>query len=220
MTSNSRMMFAFSRDGALPHFFHKVDAKFQSPIRTGIHYPQILYTISSLSNTISSLARRHPLLPPRSPVLRVFRGLRSRDLHRHDRPVHFLRHPHPDRSHLPQRLQEGPLQPQNVLAPRRARGRPVDRLHHHHLLPADHEPGHEPDAQLYRCGGGDHCDWSVGELVFVRAQVVYGADQAGRDGAGRLGGEGGGVFGAGEDIDGGWRARLGMSFRGSGQKLL
>ena len=35
MTSNSRMMFAFSRDGALPHFFHKVDDRFQSPIRTG-----------------------------------------------------------------------------------------------------------------------------------------------------------------------------------------
>jgi len=34
MTSNSRMMFAFSRDGGLPHFFTKVDARFQSPIRT------------------------------------------------------------------------------------------------------------------------------------------------------------------------------------------
>lgn len=35
MTSNSRMMFAFSRDGALPQFFHHVDARFRSPIRTG-----------------------------------------------------------------------------------------------------------------------------------------------------------------------------------------
>jgi len=34
MTSNSRMMFSFARDGALPHFFHKVDDKFHSPIRT------------------------------------------------------------------------------------------------------------------------------------------------------------------------------------------
>lgn len=34
MTSNSRMMFSFARDGALPHFFHKVDDKFRSPIRT------------------------------------------------------------------------------------------------------------------------------------------------------------------------------------------
>ena len=34
MTSNSRMMFGFSRDGGLPHFFNKVDSHFQSPIRT------------------------------------------------------------------------------------------------------------------------------------------------------------------------------------------
>lgn len=34
MTSNSRMMFAFSRDGALPSFLHQVDKRFQSPIRT------------------------------------------------------------------------------------------------------------------------------------------------------------------------------------------
>lgn len=34
MTSNSRMMFAFSRDGGLPHFFNHVDPRLQSPIRT------------------------------------------------------------------------------------------------------------------------------------------------------------------------------------------
>ncbi|KAF4625925.1 hypothetical protein G7Y89_g12237 [Cudoniella acicularis] len=34
LTSNSRMMFAFARDGGIPHFFHKVDAKLKSPIRT------------------------------------------------------------------------------------------------------------------------------------------------------------------------------------------
>jgi amino acid transporter len=34
LTSNSRMMYGFSRDRGLPHFFHKVDARFQSPIRT------------------------------------------------------------------------------------------------------------------------------------------------------------------------------------------
>lgn len=36
ITSNSRMMYAFSRDGALPgsKFFHKVDIKRKSPIRT------------------------------------------------------------------------------------------------------------------------------------------------------------------------------------------
>lgn len=33
MTSNSRMMFAFARDGGIPSFFHKVDARFRSPMR-------------------------------------------------------------------------------------------------------------------------------------------------------------------------------------------
>ena len=38
ITSNSRMMYAFSRDGAIPghRFFHKVDEKTKSPIRTGM----------------------------------------------------------------------------------------------------------------------------------------------------------------------------------------
>ena len=36
MTSNSRMMFGFARDRGIPHFFHKVDAKFQSPVRTSM----------------------------------------------------------------------------------------------------------------------------------------------------------------------------------------
>jgi amino acid transporter len=37
VTSNSRMMYAFSRDGAIPgsSFFHKVDRRWRSPIRTG-----------------------------------------------------------------------------------------------------------------------------------------------------------------------------------------
>ncbi|KAF2154174.1 amino acid transporter, partial [Myriangium duriaei CBS 260.36] len=34
LTSNSRMMFAFSRDRGIPGFFHHVDDRFHSPIRT------------------------------------------------------------------------------------------------------------------------------------------------------------------------------------------
>ncbi|KAI1346071.1 amino acid/polyamine transporter I [Xylaria sp. FL0043] len=33
MTSNSRMMFAFARDGGIHPFFHRVDARFKSPVR-------------------------------------------------------------------------------------------------------------------------------------------------------------------------------------------
>ena len=41
VTSNSRMMYAFARDGAIPgaRFFHKVDKKTQSPVRTGASPP-------------------------------------------------------------------------------------------------------------------------------------------------------------------------------------
>ena len=43
VTSNSRMMYAFARDGAIPgaRFFHKVDKKTQSPVRTGASPPSI-----------------------------------------------------------------------------------------------------------------------------------------------------------------------------------
>ena len=34
ITSNSRMMFSFARDGGIPKFFHKVDKRWRSPIRT------------------------------------------------------------------------------------------------------------------------------------------------------------------------------------------
>ena len=34
LVAASRQMWAFSRDGALPSFFHKVDKRFRSPIRT------------------------------------------------------------------------------------------------------------------------------------------------------------------------------------------
>lgn len=34
LTSNSRMMFAFARDAGIPSFFHHVDARFRSPVRT------------------------------------------------------------------------------------------------------------------------------------------------------------------------------------------
>lgn len=40
VTSNSRMMYAFSRDGAIPGsgFWHHVSPRTQSPIRTGTQY--------------------------------------------------------------------------------------------------------------------------------------------------------------------------------------
>lgn len=55
MTSNSRMMFAFSRDGGIPSFFHRVDDRFRSPIRT-IWLAAILSFILALPSLGSSVA--------------------------------------------------------------------------------------------------------------------------------------------------------------------
>ena len=58
MLSNSRMMFGFSRDGGLPHFFNKVDDRFQSPIRTVwlAAFLSFLLAIPSLGSTVAFTA--------------------------------------------------------------------------------------------------------------------------------------------------------------------
>ncbi|KAK4702796.1 hypothetical protein P7C70_g3421, partial [Phenoliferia sp. Uapishka_3] len=55
ITSNSRMMYAFSRDRALPGWFDHVDARFQSPVRT-IWLAVILAFILALPSLGSSVA--------------------------------------------------------------------------------------------------------------------------------------------------------------------
>jgi amino acid transporter len=55
LTSNSRMMFAFSRDRALPAFFDKVDPKFKSPMRT-IWLAAFLAFVLALPSLGSSVA--------------------------------------------------------------------------------------------------------------------------------------------------------------------
>ncbi|KFZ03370.1 hypothetical protein V502_11007 [Pseudogymnoascus sp. VKM F-4520 (FW-2644)] len=55
MTSNSRMMFAFARDGGIPHFFAHVDGKFQSPIRA-VWLAAFLSFLLSLPSLGSSVA--------------------------------------------------------------------------------------------------------------------------------------------------------------------
>ncbi|KAI0473302.1 amino acid/polyamine transporter I [Xylariaceae sp. FL0804] len=55
MTSNSRMMFAFARDGGISPFFHKVDARFKSPVRA-IWLAATLAFILALPSLGSSVA--------------------------------------------------------------------------------------------------------------------------------------------------------------------
>ncbi|KAK0335371.1 polyamine transporter tpo5 [Friedmanniomyces endolithicus] len=55
MTSNSRMMFAFSRDHGIPRWFHYVDARFHAPVRT-IWLAAALAFILALPSLGSSVA--------------------------------------------------------------------------------------------------------------------------------------------------------------------
>jgi amino acid transporter len=55
LTSNSRMMFAFSRDRALPAFFDSVNQRFKSPIRT-IWLAAFLAFVLALPSLGSSVA--------------------------------------------------------------------------------------------------------------------------------------------------------------------
>lgn len=55
MTSNSRMMFAFARDGGIPHLFHHVDERFSSPIRA-VWLAAVLSFILALPALGSSVA--------------------------------------------------------------------------------------------------------------------------------------------------------------------
>ncbi|ELR09385.1 hypothetical protein VC83_03185 [Pseudogymnoascus destructans] len=78
MTSNSRMMFAFSRDGGIPRFF-------AHPHR---------------------LARCLPCVSPFPPLAGEGRGICRRNINGYHWFRHFLRHPDPHRTHLPNALQQ------------------------------------------------------------------------------------------------------------------
>jgi amino acid transporter len=69
ITSNSRMMYAFARDGGIPghKFFHKVDPKTKSPIRTvwlACTLSFILGLPSLGSSVAFSAATRYEISPP------------------------------------------------------------------------------------------------------------------------------------------------------------
>ncbi|OCK80863.1 APA family basic amino acid/polyamine antiporter [Lepidopterella palustris CBS 459.81] len=58
LTSNSRMMFGFARDGGLPSLFHNVDVRFKSPIRTVwlAAFLAFLLAIPSLGSSVAFAA--------------------------------------------------------------------------------------------------------------------------------------------------------------------
>jgi amino acid transporter len=134
LTSNSRMMFAFARDGGIPHFFHNVDKKFRSPIRTGELFLIIMITLLNL--TFISVARGILGILPRPPLSRIFSCFRSCYLYCDNRAVPFLRYPNLAWPHLSQGVQEGTFQSRHSLAPRRFGWSIMDRFPDRCLLPA------------------------------------------------------------------------------------
>jgi amino acid transporter len=91
ITSNSRMMYAFSRDGALPGstFFHKVDVKRKTPVRTGEAWPRWL--ICSVLISRFSLASRYALFHTGLAVIGKQRRLFSGHEYRYHWTIHLLR---------------------------------------------------------------------------------------------------------------------------------
>ena len=95
VTSNSRMMYAFARDGGIPghRFFHKVDAKRKSPVRTGesidVPSPNIVYTSQTGK---PSMARMHSELLSRPSKSWQFSRVLGGDIHCDNRTLYLIRY--------------------------------------------------------------------------------------------------------------------------------
>lgn len=96
ITANSRMMYAFARDGGLPghNFFHNVHGSWRSPIRTGVSFGISFYVFYGLVTDIGffdrSVARMRAQLHTRTSESGKHRGSLSRDIHLHYRSLHIL----------------------------------------------------------------------------------------------------------------------------------
>ena len=108
VAANSRMLFAFSRDGAVPG--HQILAP---------HQPA-----DADADQLDLVLRRLRLHPGR-PVAVERRGLRGCHVHRHHRPLHRLRAPDPAATAAGQELAGRPLVARTL--------EPVGRLARHHL---------------------------------------------------------------------------------------
>lgn len=199
VTSNSRMMYAFARDGGIPghKFFHKVDAKTQSPIRTGQFLPYNLF-VTSLTQRASSVARLHTKLHSRPPQSWQRRCVLCRNEYRNHRLVHLLRfassnrsftilvarltprlrYPNRPAARLPKAIQARALPSRPVLVSGRTRRLHLDPLHLHRLHLAAGEPGRLADAQLRHRGCRDRDRVRHGLLAAQRAEVVHRSREA------------------------------------------
>jgi hypothetical protein len=194
LTSNSRMMFAFARDGGIVRpfafpllFTKKANLDDFSPVSSpsltnasaaqsapvGHHLP---FAPILKCSQLHSLARRVSFILPRPPLPRLLGRLRRRNINRHHRPVHLLRPSDPDCLNIPQRIhgQERALQPRYPLPSYRIRRLRLDRLHHNHFLSTGGQSGQQGDAELHGCRRGHYLLRGPRHVVCDRKEVVCG----------------------------------------------
>ena len=135
VTANSRMIYAFSRDGALPgsNFWHRVNKRTRTP-----------------TNAIWLAAGRRVHPGPAVPVER--RGLRRGHLDRGHRPVHRLRHADLPAAAAGRELQARALAPGPVELPDRLDRGDLGGVHHDPVHAAHREPDRLGQLQLHRRG--------------------------------------------------------------------
>ena len=94
VTANSRMIYAFSRDGALPfsHVWHTVSPRTRTPVAA--------VWLAAVGALVLGL-----------PVSDQCHGVRGRDLDRGDRPLHRVRHPDAAAAAQGRRVRTGALAP-------------------------------------------------------------------------------------------------------------
>jgi amino acid transporter len=157
ITANSRMIYAFSRDGALPasHLWHRINPRTRTPTNA----------VWLAAGGAFALG-----LPYLWNATAYCRG----DLDRGDRPLHRLRAadlapPAPRR-----RLRARPMAPRPVEPARRNDRRPVGGGHHRAVHAADGEPGRVEQLQLHADRGARGAGFRRRLVDAVGAALVHG----------------------------------------------
>jgi amino acid transporter len=152
ITSNSRMMYAFARDGGIPghKFFHKVDVKRKSPIRT-VWLACTLSFILGLPSLGSAVAFSAATSIATIGLYISYGMYNLKPMcHLLVLKTHFRYSCCPP-SDLPRRLQAGSFLPWPVLISGRNQHCCVDRIHLHRLLPPGVKPCYFRNTQLCAC---------------------------------------------------------------------
>uniref|UniRef100_A0A804NHU9 Amino-acid permease BAT1 n=2 Tax=Zea mays TaxID=4577 RepID=A0A804NHU9_MAIZE len=166
VTSNSRMAYAFSRDGAMPFssVWHKVNKQevpinavwlsalvalcMALPVYVNFGFFFLPHTHEGFGSLVSSVIHVNPRTI--YAVSGKPGGVPGHGFHRDDRAVHLVRAADPVPGDAgAQVLRAGAIQPGPLRRPGRLGRRALGGHHHRALLAAGHVPGHQGHAQLH-----------------------------------------------------------------------